>query len=190
MMTEGANAGRAEVGSCLTDATREGRSRCAVRGVPLCRGPNACDGSRCGDEARWFHANPHSHIQPCIFRIAKRAQSSLTEIKQAYASRASHLIAASLIKSSKRTTSKRTNRINLVTHIRCSTTVVRLRPAVHGARTTPLRSRFFDLESWGGYRAAGGYPLQVPSEPLSWESHQACRPIRPLQASTTAPASC
>jgi hypothetical protein len=45
------------VGSGLTDATREDRSRCVIRGLPLCRRPNGCFDSPCGARLRWKHLN-------------------------------------------------------------------------------------------------------------------------------------
>jgi hypothetical protein len=53
--------GTAELGSCPTDATHEGRSRRAVRNLPLCQRPNACVGNHRGTLARWHHTIP-----PCL----------------------------------------------------------------------------------------------------------------------------
>ena len=50
--------GTAELGSCLTDATREGRSRRAVRDLPLCWRPSVCSNNPRGSLTRWCHAKP------------------------------------------------------------------------------------------------------------------------------------
>lgn len=47
--------GTPDSASCLTDATREGRSRRSVRGIPLHRSPD-CHGDDRGVLPRWFHA--------------------------------------------------------------------------------------------------------------------------------------
>ena len=52
------------VGSGLTDATRWGRSRCVIRVLPLCRGPNVCLGSHSGSLIRWKHLN--LRIRCCV----------------------------------------------------------------------------------------------------------------------------
>jgi len=54
--TSGA-AGAAELGSCPTDATPEGRSQRAIRNVPLCWRPNVNASSYRGGVTRWCHAN-------------------------------------------------------------------------------------------------------------------------------------
>jgi len=43
------------MGSGLTDATREGRSRHLIRELPLCRNPDECRGNRRGAYVRWKH---------------------------------------------------------------------------------------------------------------------------------------
>ena len=45
------------MGSCLTAATRWGRSRCLIREAPLCRNPDDCRGNRRGTLVRWKHLN-------------------------------------------------------------------------------------------------------------------------------------
>ena len=55
--------GTAELGSCLTDATREGRSRRAVRDLPLCQRPNVCDSNLRGILTRWYHANLRVYLR-------------------------------------------------------------------------------------------------------------------------------
>jgi hypothetical protein len=50
--------GTAELGSCLTDMTREGRSRRAVRDLPLCWRPSVCANNSRGFLTRWCHAKP------------------------------------------------------------------------------------------------------------------------------------
>jgi hypothetical protein len=54
------------LGSGLTDATREDRSRRAIREVPLCRCPNVCLGNHRGTLLRWKHLNLPFSVSPVI----------------------------------------------------------------------------------------------------------------------------
>src|SRR5208282_890274 len=55
--------GAAELGSCLTDTTREDRSRRAVRNLPLCWRPSVCDSNPRGILTRWCHTNLRVYFQ-------------------------------------------------------------------------------------------------------------------------------
>jgi hypothetical protein len=68
--------GTAELGSYPTDATREGRSRRAVRNLPLCQRPNVCISNRCGILARWYHYKSSVPNDNHIFRLGTVAVKS------------------------------------------------------------------------------------------------------------------
>lgn len=75
-------AGTAELGSCPTDVTRDGRSRRAIRNLPLCWRPNVSESNHCGSLTRWSHdylpsgmANFHAALE-CLSR-SRMPQRSL-----------------------------------------------------------------------------------------------------------------
>jgi hypothetical protein len=47
--------GNDPIGACSTNATHGGRSRRAVRVLPLCGRPNVCASNQCGTLTRWSH---------------------------------------------------------------------------------------------------------------------------------------
>jgi len=59
-----------QLGSCLTAATRESRSRRAVRVFPLCYRPSVCDSNYRGMLTRWCHESPPCLLQRNIVRLA------------------------------------------------------------------------------------------------------------------------
>jgi len=54
---KGTHAGATKLGSSLTDATRESRSRRTVRVLPLCCRPNVCRNDHRGPLTRWNHSD-------------------------------------------------------------------------------------------------------------------------------------
>jgi hypothetical protein len=63
LQKNGARRERPQLGSCLTAATRESRSRRAVRVFPLCYRPSVCDSNYRGMLTRWCHESP-----PCLLQ--------------------------------------------------------------------------------------------------------------------------
>ena len=65
------------MGSCLTDATLDDRSRRVVRISPLCCRPNACESNHRGTLTRWSHAYLHSRWPTqYIFRRHRQSRPS------------------------------------------------------------------------------------------------------------------
>jgi len=63
-------------GALPVAAARTGRSRRAVRGLPLCQRPNDCVSNRRGSRARWRHVHPLPREERVTYSHDARRQAS------------------------------------------------------------------------------------------------------------------
>jgi len=100
MSANGCASGTAELGSCLTDATREGRSRRAVVNLPLRLRPNVSPAIIAAFLTRWYHTNLRASLRinklklGWLLRAVKVAERAATTFPVRYDYRSGHQLIA------------------------------------------------------------------------------------------------